>query len=107
MKKTRNRFEAAWQSKHPHHEYETIKLAYTIEHTYTPDFIDQANSTIYETKGFFDATSRAKMLAVKRAHPGWKIVLVFQKPNIKISRRSSTTYWQWAEKNGFDWQSFK
>tara|TARA_A100001391_G_scaffold201791_1_gene189673 strand:- start:1227 stop:1559 length:333 start_codon:yes stop_codon:yes gene_type:complete len=98
----RNGFEAKCGAAFgPAYQYEPIKLTYTTSHTYTPDFVDAANKTIIETKGFFPASDRSKMLAVKRANPDWRIEICFQRPETKISKGSKTTYREWAEKNGF------
>ncbi|QTG15707.1 endodeoxyribonuclease [Agrobacterium tumefaciens] len=86
-------------------EYETIKLPYTTHHNYLPDFIDVENKTIYEAKGLFDQAGRSKMKAVKDQHPDWRIVMIFQNPNRKISKRSITTYAGWCEKNGIEWMT--
>ena len=50
------------------YEYETEKLSYTIEHNYTPDFV-LPNYVYLETKGYWDAADRRKVLAVKRDNP--------------------------------------
>ena len=43
------------------------------------------------------------MLAVKKQHPDLDIRLVFQAPHNTLTKKSKTTYAQWAEKNGFLW----
>lgn len=98
----RNRFEALCGNAFgPAYQYEPFKLSYTVERQYTPDFVCNATRTIVETKGYFPAEDRSKMIAVRRANPDWTWVLVFQDPDKKISKTSATTYRQWAEKNGF------
>lgn len=104
MKTVRNKFEAAFQKLHPELEYETLKLNYTLACVYNPDFIDHATKTIWETKGLWDAADRRKIVAVKKQHPDWRIIMVFQYPNRKISKSSKTTYAMFCEKNGIDWQ---
>lgn len=69
---------------------------------YTPDFILE-NGIILETKGRLTAADRKKMLLVKAQHPGLDIRFVFMYPNNKLSAKSKTRYWEWAEKNGFPW----
>lgn len=102
----RNKFETKAASILPKNvEYETIKLPYVIDHNYIPDFIDQDNKVIYETKGRFTAIDRRKHMALKQQHPEWTIVLVFQNPNIKISKNSKTNYGQWCDKNGIRWMT--
>ena len=54
-----------------------------------------------ELKGKLDPASRKKMLYIKAQYPEQKIVFVFQNPNVKINKKSPTTYKMWAEKNGF------
>jgi len=102
----RNGFEAAMAIKHPDHDYEPkdIRLPYVLHHQYVPDFVDRENKVIRESKGLFTAEDRRKMLAVKAAHPDWTIVMVFQKPDRKISKNSSTTYAQFCEKNDIQWE---
>ncbi len=98
----RNSFEAKCAAEFgPEFEYEPIKLRYTVERTYTPDFVDHANRRIIETKGFFPPADRAKMIAVKRANPEWTFEIRFQNPDQKISKSSKTSYKQWAERHGF------
>ena len=85
--------------------YETLALDYRIEAVYKPDFI-LPNGVIVEAKGFFDASSRRKMIAVKEQHPELDIRLCFQNGNDKISRaKRSITYGQWATRHGFKWSS--
>lgn len=82
--------------------YEPIKVKYTVpatEHTYTPDSVWK--DYWLELKGKLDAATRKKMLYIKQQYPEQKIVFVFQNPNVKINKKSPTTYKMWAEKNGF------
>jgi hypothetical protein len=81
-------------------EYESLKLPYVIEHNYIPDFV-LASGVIIEAKGKLDASTRAKMIAVKKAHPNLDIRFVFMRGSNRLSKRSQTTYMQWGEKNGF------
>lgn len=83
-------------------EYETLKLNYTLSAVYTPDFI-LPNGVILEAKGYFKPEDRRKMLAVKKQHPHLDIRLVFQAPYNTLTKKSTTTYAKWAEKNGFLW----
>ena len=83
-------------------EYETLKLDYTVQAVYTPDFI-LPNGVILEAKGYFKPEDRRKMLAVKKQHPELDIRLVFQAPYNTLSKKSKTTYAMWATKNGFLW----
>lgn len=83
-------------------EYETLKLNYTVQAVYTPDFI-LPNGVILEAKGYFRPEDRRKMAAIKKQHPDLDIRLVFQSPHNTISKSSKTTYAMWADKYGFKW----
>ena len=83
-------------------EYESHKVPYTIMHHYTPDFI-LPNGVCLETKGYWDAEDRRKILAVIRDNPDLDVRMVFQAPFNKISKKSKTTYAQWCEKHNIKW----
>ena len=87
------------------YEYETTKIAYTIPHNYTPDFI-LPNGVILECKGYWEGPDRRKIKAVKKQHPNIDLRMVFQSPYNTISKKSKTTYAQWCEQNGIPWASF-
>jgi len=87
------------------YQYESEKLSYTIEHNYTPDFV-LPNYTYLETKGYWDAADRRKVLAVKKANPQVDLRMVFQSPYNTISKKSKTTYAQWCEKHDIPWTSY-
>ena len=80
------------------YEYESTKVPYVIQHHYTPDFV-LPNYTYLETKGYWDAADRRKILAVKKANPEIDIRMVFQSPFNKISKKSKTTYAQWCDRH--------
>jgi hypothetical protein len=105
--KYRSRFEAlvALQLDGVRHEYEPKqkKLKYTVEKKYQPDFWIPEHNLFVETKGYFSQADRTKMVAVKRAHPELRMLLVFQNAKNRLSSRSAMTYAKWAEKNGFEW----
>ena len=84
------------------YEYESTRLPYTIQHTYTPDFA-LANHIYLEAKGYWDPADRRKILAVKRDNPDIDIRMVFQSPYNTISRKSKTTYAKWCEKHNIPW----
>ena len=88
------------------YEYESTKVPYIIQHTYTPDFL-LPNGVHLETKGHLTEEDRRKMKAVKEAHPDLDVRFVFQAPYNKIYKGSKTTYAKWAEKHGFPWCSFQ
>ena len=85
--------------------YEHEKLEYTIDATYNPDFTLYANDDkLIEYKGKMTQTVRTKLLAIKRSNPDRQLYLVFEKPDNKLSSRpKSLRYWEWAERNGFEW----
>ena len=81
-------------------EYESIRLPYKRECVYTPDFI-LPNGIIVEAKGWFRSSDRSKLVLVKQAHPEKDIRIVFQRSWNRLSKKTTTTYAQWATKNGF------
>ena len=81
--------------------YETMKIPYSINHVYNPDFILD-NGIIIEAKGRFRPGDVAKMRAVKAQHPHLDIRFVFMAAHNKIPGQKST-YAQWAERHGFPW----
>ena len=90
------------------YEYETVKLTYTIpesKHTYTPDFI--VGDIHFEAKGYFDAPTKLKMKLVIQQNPDKRIIMVFQNPNTKLTKKSKTTYATWCDKNNIEWCTFK
>ena len=71
--------------------------------TYTPDFT-LANGVLLEAKGKMTLDTRKKMVAVKKCHPDRIVCMIFGYANNKISARpNATRYWEWAEKEGFEW----
>ena len=85
--------------------YESTTIPYTLQCKYKPDFI-LVNGIHLEVKGYFTPKDRRKMLAVKEQNPDLDIRFVFCNPHQKISKKSKTSYAQWAEKNGFLWTTF-
>lgn len=75
---------------------------YVLNLRYLVDF-ELANGVYIETKGRLTAVDRRKMLAVKYANPDIDIRFIFQRSKNTLTKRSKTTYAQWAEKNGFKW----
>ena len=83
--------------------YEQDKIKYVIpasNHTYTPDFTVTKNVHI-ETKGLWTGDDRKKAVLIKQQHPEITILYVFQR-NQGLSKKSNTTYLDWAAKNGLD-----
>lgn len=87
-------------------EYETDKLKYTVDHTYTPDFTIGTGKYI-EAKGLFKAADRSKHLYIKTQHPDIQVFFVFGNPYNKLSKVSKTTYADWCDKHGFLWCDVK
>jgi hypothetical protein len=80
--------------------YETLKVPYSIPHTYNPDFILD-NGIIVEGKGLFDSADRTKHLAVKKQHPELDVRFVFTRSASPLYKGSKSTYATWCEKHGF------
>ncbi|XUY28529.1 endodeoxyribonuclease [Agrobacterium sp. rho-8.1] len=101
----RNRFEEkVAKTLGPEYEYETLRLSYTVQRKYLPDFIDTAGKKIVEAKGLFTAEDRAKHKAIKAQHPDYEVTIVFQNAQRTISKTSKTTYAGWCDANGIKWQ---
>lgn len=85
--------------------YEKVRVPYTKEHYYLPDFFVLANSwgeSFYiETKGRFLPCDRKKHLLIQAQHPELDIRFAFSQPKARLSKRSKTTYAEWCEKHGF------
>ena len=80
--------------------YEAIKLPYTIDHVYNPDFEIVDHGFIVETKGVLSVEDRAKMRAIKKKYPDIDIRFVFMKAGTRIQHGKMTNE-AWAEKNGY------
>ena len=87
-------------------EYETTKVAYQIQHVYTPDFLLPNKHLLLECKGYWDAADRRKIKTVKEQNPDLDLRMVFQSPYNRISKKSKTTYAQWCEKHNIPWTHF-
>lgn len=102
----------AWSllKKHfPSVKYEPTKIKYIQpekERTYIPDF--KMYRDIYiEAKGKLDLATRQKMIWFRDSNPHVTIIFLFMNPDNKITKRSKTTYAQWADKNEFHWLDFR
>jgi len=86
--------------------YEKEKVVYivpSVERVYVPDFCitTKSGKKIYiETKGIWDAEDRRKHLLIKRQRPDLDIRFVFTNPNMKLSKKSKTTYADICEGRG-------
>ena len=87
------------------YEYESTKIPYVIQHTYTPDFI-LPNGVYLECKGYWDAEDRRKIKAVKTLNPELDLRMVFQAPYNTISKTSKTTYAKYCERLDIPWTSY-
>lgn len=82
--------------------YETVKVSYIIEAEYTPDFVIPQHNIYIETKGYFKAEDRRKMVAVKKSNPDLDIRMWFMKDNY-LNKKSKTKYSDWCKKHGFQY----
>ena len=73
---------------------------------YLPDFKLRENVYI-ETKGKWTSDDRAKHVWIKEQHPDVTIYLLFQNANVKLNKRSKTSYGDWATKNGLLWGDYR
>ena len=87
------------------YDYEPVKVAYQIQHNYTPDFL-LPNGVYLECKGYFDAADRRKIRTVVEQHPEIDLRMVFQDPWKRISKTSRTTYAKWCDKHNIKWTSY-
>ena len=97
------KFQAACEAKGWKLAYEQDKIKYVIpasNHSYTPDFTVTKNVYI-ETKGLWVSSDRKKAALIKEQHPDITILYVLQR-NQGITKKSKTTYLDWAAKNGLD-----
>ena len=87
--------------------YEEDSFTYfqpVIQRTYTPDFRTHKSKQIFlEVKGKLDLETRKKMIWFRDCHPEIIIIFLFMNPTNKITKRSKTTYSDWADKQGFLW----
>lgn len=83
--------------------YESLSIPYIRPAKicrYTPDFV-LPNGIVVETKGRFEAADRKKHLLVREAFPDIDIRFVFSNSRNRLNKRSTTTYADFCEKNGF------
>jgi len=80
--------------------YEELRLPYTLQGEYRPDFVIKSSGIIVEAKGLLDRDSKRKMRAVKDQHPELDIRFLFQYADKKIPG-SKQTHGEWAKRNGF------
>lgn len=73
---------------------------------YLPDF-KLTNGIYLEAKGKFVSSDRTKHLWLKEQHPDKRIILVFQNANVKLNKKSKTSYGDWCTKNNIEWYNWK
>jgi hypothetical protein len=83
------------------YEYEQLKLKYTVEREYKPDFI-LPNGILVEAKGYFKSEDQRKMRSVKASNPDLDIRMLFQRASGKV-QGSQMSNIQWCTKYGFQW----
>lgn len=84
-------------------DYESLKIAYTKEHIYRPDFLvtkKDGGLMIIESKGYFPAADMSKMRAVKKCNPEMDIRFIFSDSK-KKNKGSKSNYGEWSKRNGF------
>ena len=90
-------------------KFESLKLPYTLEHTYTPDII-LPSGVVLEVKGRFIVKGqdcRPKMLAIKKAFPDLDLRFILQNPGLPVTPRAKMTHADWCEKHGFPWCHYR
>ncbi len=114
MPSFRSKFEAnAWKVliKHfPKSRYEPNKLSFLQPakvRTYVPDFKTGKRKIYIEAKGKMDLATRQKMIWFRQSNPLIRIVFLFMNPDVKINKRSKTSYGKWASDNHFEWLDFR
>ena len=84
--------------------YEPDKIRFVPNpRTYTPDFYVEQEGFYVETKGLFSPEDRAKHLLVRKQHPDIDIRFIFMDSKKRLSKKSKTTYAQWCDKHGFQY----
>lgn len=94
----------------PSVKYEPEKYKYVQpaqDRTYTPDFKTGRRKVYLEAKGKLDLETRKKMVWFRDSNPDVRIIFLFQNADNKLTKRSKTTYAEWAEANGFEWLDFR
>lgn len=108
--KLEERVWASLKEFYPIVKYEPDKFKYiqpAQERTYTPDFRTGRRKLYLEAKGKLDLDTRKKMLWFKESNPDIRIIFLFQNADNKLTKRSKTTYGEWATANGFEWLDYR
>lgn len=80
-------------------EYESMSVAYIIEHKYKPDFV-LSNGVIVEAKGYFRYKEQKMHREIKKQHPELDIRFVFSNVDSRV-QGSRLTCAKWCEKYNF------
>jgi hypothetical protein len=85
--------------------YEEEVIEYTVPEQRKKYKIDfrLPNGILVETKGRFVSDDRKKHKLVREQYPDLDLRIVFQNPNARIGKKSTTTYAQWCDKLGIKW----
>jgi predicted nuclease of restriction endonuclease-like RecB superfamily len=73
---------------------------------YLPDF-KLRKDTYIECKGKWTADDRAKHVWIREQHPEITVYMLFQNANVRLTKRSKTTYGDWATKNNMVWADYR
>jgi hypothetical protein len=87
------------------HEKETLRFIQPEQkRRYLIDFTFPAHpALVLEVKGRFTASDRKKMLLVKEQHPDRQVIMLFGKAKNTLTKKSTTTYGDWCDKNEIAW----
>ena len=102
MPKYKSKLEQNFARSFPQTSYEPTRLSYEQTRHYTPDF--KFSDTLYvETKGLFTGADRTKHKLIRQKYPNITIILVFENPQRKLSKKSTTSYADYCDKQGWPW----
>ncbi|NDF98398.1 MAG: hypothetical protein EB101_05645 [Chitinophagia bacterium] len=88
--------------------YESVKIKYVKQCTYKPDFVvPRRRPLILEAKGYFTSADRSKLMAILKQNPWIDLRIVFQRAKQRLSKKSSTTYGEWATAQKIEWAEGK
>jgi hypothetical protein len=88
-------------------DYELVKIKYTVDRTYTPDFV---NGRCYiEVKGYFrnGDTLKYKSINDRFKLNGERFIFCLQYPDKPVRKGSKLTLSGWCDKHGIEWYSAK
>lgn len=85
--------------------YEPIQLEYYETKKYTPDLLIEVGdkAILIEMKGYFRASDRSKMKAIKTQYPDMDIKMLFQNSSNRLNKNSKMTYGDWCDKYNIEW----